>query len=108
MEFVETRVFSSRVAELSLEAQVRKLQSELLQNPEAGAVDPETGGLRKIRMADPARGLGRRAGARVHYLFLRHRETIYFLYVYRKHEFAKLTPGQKRQLRAVVEAIKNE
>ena len=108
MEFIETRVFSSRVAELRLEAQLRELQLELLGDPEAGSVDPQTGGLRKVRMADPSRGLGKRGGARVHYLWLRHRDRIYFLYVYRKHESVTLTPDQKRQLRMVVEAIKRE
>ena len=74
LEFVETKVFTKRVAALGLEDQLRELQLELLANPEAGATDPGTGGLRKVRMADPTRGKGKRGGARVHYLLLRHKE----------------------------------
>lgn len=47
------------------------LQLELIENPAAGDVEPGTGGLRKIRLAAPARGKGKRGGARVHYLWLR-------------------------------------
>ena len=86
MQFVETTVFTKRVADLGLEEQVRGLQLELLRNPEAGVVDPGTGGLRKVRMADPGRGKGKRGGARVHYLLLQHRDRIYFLFVYGKDE----------------------
>jgi hypothetical protein len=108
MEFIETTVFTRRVAELGLEGQLRQLQLELLGNPEAGALDPGTGGLRKVRLADPGRGKGKRGGARVHYLLVRHHERIYFLYVFGKDEAATLTPGQKKQLRAVVERMKRE
>ena len=54
--FVETAIFTKRVLALGLEESLKDLQSELLANPEAGDVEPGTGGLRKIRMGDPARG----------------------------------------------------
>ena len=44
------------------------LQRELMNDPESGAVMPGCGGLRKIRIADPGRGKGKRGGARVIYL----------------------------------------
>ena len=108
LEFVETRIFTRRVAELGLESQVRDLQLELVANPGAGAVDAGTGGLRKVRVPDAGRGKGKRGGARVHYLLLSHRERIYLVYVYGKGEADVLTPDQKKQLRGVVEAIKRE
>src|SRR5712692_10392584 len=91
---------------LGLEDALRGLQLELLENPTAGDLDPGTGGLRKVRMADPTRGKGKRGGARVHYLWLPHRDVIYLLFACSKDEDATLSEQQKKALRAVVEGIK--
>ena len=47
MVFVETSIFTKRIMRLGLEAALRGLQLELLENPTAGDLDPSTGGLRK-------------------------------------------------------------
>jgi hypothetical protein len=106
--FVETAAFSKRVAKLGLEAELRELQAELLSNPEAGATDGGTGGLRKIRMPDSTRQKGKRSGARVHYLHLAARSVLYLVFVYSKDEQATLSSGQKKALRGVAEVIKAE
>lgn len=49
LTFVETTVLTKRVTGLGLEESLRDLQQELLANPEAGDLEPGTGGLRKIR-----------------------------------------------------------
>jgi hypothetical protein len=108
LTFVETTLFTKRISALGLEDCLRGLQLELLDNPEAGDLEPGTGGLRKIRLADPTRGKGKRGGARVHYLWLRHKGVIYLLYVYGKNEASALSPGQKKQLRDVVTQIKRQ
>ncbi len=81
---------------------------ELLTNPTAGDLDPGTGGLRKVRLPDPTRGKGKRGGARVHYLWLAHRDVIYLMFAYAKGEHDTLSEQQKKELRTVVEAIKKE
>src|SRR5579862_2169190 len=106
LTFVETNVFTKRIAALGLEESLRGLQLELLDNPEAGDVDPGTGGLRKIRLGDPTRGKGKRGGARVHYLWLPHRSRIYLMLVYSKNEASTLTADQKKALRGIVTQIK--
>ena len=106
--FVETSVFTKRIARLGLEDALRGLQLSLLENPTAGDLDPGTGGLRKVRITDPTRGKGKRGGARVHYLWLPHRERIYLLFAYSKDEDDTLSQQQKKVLRAVVEGIKKE
>lgn len=106
LTFVETTVFTNRISFLGLEGSLRGLQLELLENPEAGDIEPATAGLRKIRLGDPTRGKGKRGGARVHYLWLPHRGLIYLMYIYGKHEASSLTPKQKKQLRDVVGQIK--
>jgi hypothetical protein len=106
--FVETSAFTRRVIALGLEESSRALQLQLSENPEVGATDPGTGGLRKVRIADPGRGRGKRSGARVHYLWISEPSVIYLLSVYAKDELDTLTTEKKRRLRAVVEAIKRE
>lgn len=108
LTFVETAVFTKRVTALGLEDSLQMLQLELVANPPAGDLEPGTGGLRKIRMRDPGRAQGKRGGARVHYLWLKHKNRIYLIFVYGKNEAAKLTPDQKRQLRQVAAQISDE
>jgi hypothetical protein len=108
LTFVETTVFTKRVMALGLEDSLQILQQELLADPEAGDVEPGTGGLRKIRMRDPGRGKGKRGGARLHYVWLKHKDRTYLIYVYGKHESAKLTADQKRQLRQIATQIREK
>jgi hypothetical protein len=106
LTFVETSAFTKRISALGLEDSLHLLQLELLANPEAGDLEPGTGGLRKVRLGDPTRGKGKRGGARAHYLWLRHKGRIYLLFVYAKNESTTLTQQQKRQLREIATAIK--
>jgi hypothetical protein len=106
--FVETAAFTRRVQAHRLDGALRQLQVELSANPMAGATDAGTGGLRKVRMPDPSRGEGKRGGARVHYLYLAEHAVIYLLFVYGKDEQSTLTAQQKRALKGVVDAIKDE
>ncbi len=108
LTFVETEVFTRHVLRLGLEGELRQLQVELASNPEAGDVEPGTGGLRKVRIPDPRRGKGKRGGARVHYLWLQHRCVISLVFVYTKDEAEALTGEQRKVLRSVVERIKRE
>lgn len=106
--FVEITGFTRRVVELGLEDDLRTLRTRLRANPRAGAVEPGTGGLRKIRMADAARGKGTRGGVRVHCLFVPDRETLYLVSLYPKDEQATLTPDQKRVLSRLARIITTE
>lgn len=106
LTFIETNVFTKRLAALGLEESLRGLQLELLENPEAGDLEPGTAGLRKLRLGDPTRGKGKRGGARVHYLWLPHRSLIYLMLIYSKNEASTLTADQKKKLREIVAQIK--
>jgi hypothetical protein len=103
MRFVETSVFTKRLVRIADDDTYRKFQVELAANPEKGPVIQGSGGLRKARIA--ARGKGKRGGARVIYLHLESVQVIYLLYVYDKGEADDLTAEDKRELRAVAEAI---
>ena len=67
--FIETRLFTRLVQEYFSDEEYRRLQPELVKNPEAGPVIPGSGGVRKLRWA--ARGRGKRGGYRVVYFVRR-------------------------------------
>ena len=105
--FVETKHFTRRISDEGWEDDLRELQQELLSNPEKGPVERGTGGLRKVRMRLRGRGKGKSSGARVHYLYVSHREVIYMLFAYPKGEQAVLTDEQRKMLRPLVDAFKH-
>ena len=82
--FIETQLFSRLVQEYLTDEDYRRLQDELIQNPEAGSVIRGSGGVRKIRCA--SEGCGKRGGYRAIY-FVRHpKGIIWMLTIYPKSE----------------------
>jgi mRNA-degrading endonuclease RelE of RelBE toxin-antitoxin system len=65
MELIETAVFSKQVHEAWSDEEYRAFQLHLILAPNAGALIPGSGGLRKIRWR--MAGRGKRGGARVIY-----------------------------------------
>jgi len=68
ISFVETKLFTRLVQEYLSDDDYAKLQQALLADPEAGAIIPGSGGVRKLRWG--IAGRGQRGGIRVIY-FLR-------------------------------------
>ncbi len=101
MVIVETRAFTGRIRALVSDEEYRRLQLSLAQRPEAGPAIPGTGGLRKIRWS--GQGRGKRGGIRVIYFWHVQSATLLMLFAFRKNERADLTPGQKAELRKIVE-----
>ena len=75
----------------------------LANHPDAGEVIPGTGGIRKVRW--PARGQGKRGGARVIYYFRDLNMPVYLLAAYAKGEKINLTAGEKKAMRKAVDLI---
>jgi mRNA-degrading endonuclease RelE of RelBE toxin-antitoxin system len=82
----------------------KELQQALMQNPEAGAVMPGTGGFRKLRWSDSRRSKGKRGGLRVIYYWLGNQGQIWMFAIYDKDEATDLSPDEKRLLKAAIEA----
>lgn len=80
--------------------------NELLNNPSANAVIPHLEGARKIRIA--LDGRGKSGGARVIYVDIVVKETIYLLLAYPKNQQKNLTPEQERILSALIRQLKEE
>ena len=104
--FIETQLFTDLVTKYIDDEALRKLQSDLMGNPEKGDLVPGTGGLRKVRMAFG--GKGKRGGARIIYLYLKDAAIIYLLLMYRKSKTENLSASQTKRLRELAKQITRE
>ncbi|MGB9028569.1 MAG: hypothetical protein WCC27_00505 [Acidobacteriaceae bacterium] len=104
MEIIEAPAFTRYLHDYLNDEQYRALQTEPASHPEAGDVMPGTGGFRKIRCADPARGKGRRGGLRVIYYYFEVDQQIWMMTIYGKNEAADLSAGEKRALKTAIES----
>ena len=96
--------YARRAERLLSEAERTALHTFLAEHPDAGDIVAGTGGVRKLRWRMPGRG--RRGGARVLQLYLRHRDTVWLLDIYSKRAKADLSPDDVKAVRRVVGAIK--
>lgn len=101
------RSFPKQVRELGGEI-LAKLQADLVQNPERGAIVKGTHGVRKARIADPASSRGKSGSYRYLYLYLEHAGRIHLLYLFSKGEQADLSPEQKQIIGALSQKIRKE
>lgn len=99
LTFVETPLFSRLLCKYLDDEGYRRLQLTLLAQPEKGDLIPETGGFRKLRFQDQARGKGKRSGFRVIYYVLNDEAQLWLFTIFRKDEVIDLTPGEKRILK---------
>lgn len=105
MEFIETPAFTRNLPAYMTDEEYRLFQRFLMENPDAGDVIPDTGGIRKVRWADPRRGKGKRGGLRVIYFHLVAASHLWLLTLYDKDEAADLTPKQKKAFHRLVQEI---
>lgn len=107
--FIEVPMFTKKWQMLGLsDADLKALEEELLNDPKAGDAIKGTGGIRKIRIPMESKGKGKRGGARVIYVDIELKETIYFINVYTKDEKDDLTEEEKKAFKAVVKILKEE
>lgn len=97
--FVETPAFIRHRSDYLDDEGLRALQNASLENPEAGDVIEGTGGLRKVRHADPRRGKGKRGGLRVIYYWWDSRRQIWLFTLYDKDELEDLSAKEKKALK---------
>ena len=100
--FVELPPFERTRKDYIDEESYRQLQLELMDKPIAGAVIEGTGGLRKLRQADPSRGKGKRGGLRVIYFWWSGGDQFWLFTVYDKDQADDLTPGQRKVLKKLL------
>jgi hypothetical protein len=106
--FVETKWFTERVRETLSDEVYAAFQRSLAEKPDLGRVIPGSGGLRKIRLAELAKGMGKRGGIRVIYLDIPEAERVFLLDIYEKGQKEDLSPAEKKVLKEIATGIKAE
>jgi hypothetical protein len=107
--FYEAPVFTARLERFAGAGALSVLyaiQEDLLADPLRWPVVKGAGGARKGRVADPASDRGKSGSYRYLYLYLEHRGQIYLLFLFAKTAQADLSAEQKKEVAAMVEAIK--
>jgi hypothetical protein len=100
----ETKAFSDDIDAMLSPAERDTVIVNIASEPDADDLIPDSGGLRKRRVA--LSGRGKRGGARVITLYLGERFPVYAVFIYAKNERSDLSPRQKRSLMRIVSDIK--
>jgi hypothetical protein len=101
--FIELSSFSAKRSDYLTDDEFRKFQDVLMKSPKAGNVIAGTGGLRKIRIADPRRGKGKRGGLRTIYYWQDGEATFWLFMIYDKDEMEDLSKDEKKELKKLLE-----
>ena len=99
--FIETRLFSRLVQEYLSDEEYLKLQTALMENPEAGDVIPGSGGVRKLGWRAPGRG--KRGGHRIIYFVKAAPGIIWMLTMYPKNITDNIPAHILKQIREEIE-----
>ena len=102
--FVELPAFGRHRKDYLGDDEFRQLQNLLMAAPEAGDLIPDTGGLRKLRFADPRRGKGKRGRLRVIYYWWDAGSQFWLFTLYAKGEVSDLTARERKELKALIKA----
>ena len=94
--------FQKTAAGLLSESEILELEVWLSAQPDAGDVIPGARGLRKLRC--PAKGRGKRGGARVIYYHVHTQHLVLLILTYAKNEQEDLTSKQLKLLTTLIKA----
>ena len=104
MKIVRTGRYTKDLTRLgATDAEVAALEAQIAGNPQAGAVIPGLGGIRKLRFGYGGRG--KRGGGRAIYFLMLADDVAVMLFAYGKSTQEDLTQEQKRGALATVKEI---
>ena len=102
--FIQTNEFSRNWEELGFDDEdLRKLELEIMKNPQIGPVIRGTGKLRKMRFSFPDRG--KSGSVRVCYVDFVIQEAIYLVTVYSKKEKDNLTQTERNNIKKMIQLL---
>jgi hypothetical protein len=99
--FIETKLFSRLLGDYLTDDQYALLQGALIEAPERGALVPGSGGVRKLRWAQPGRG--KRGGVRVIYYARAREGIIWMLTIYAKNEEENIPAHVLRKIKEEID-----
>lgn len=106
MRFIETPFFIKQINKFGSTEILNAIKKELAEYPERGDVIQGTKGARKGRIANPAKGKGKRGGFRYIYAFFIHADSIVLLHFYSKGKKDDLTQDEKTMLSEIIVEIR--
>ena len=99
--FIQTNEFSKNWEELGFDDEdLRKLELEIMKNPQIGPIVRGTGKLRKMRFSFPDRG--KSGSVRVCYVDFVIQEAIYLVTVYSKKQKDNLTQAERNNIKKMI------
>lgn len=101
VSFIETRLFSRLLGDYLTDDEYASLQSALIENPERGSLVRGSGGVRKLRWAQPGRG--KRGGVRVVYYARLRDGIIWMLTIYAKNEEESIPSHVLRKIKEEID-----
>lgn len=102
LSFIETKLFSQLREDYLTDDDYANLQEALIERPERGALIPGSGGVRKVRWAQPGRG--KRGGIRVVYYAKVRDGVIFMLTIYAKNEDETIPAHILRKIKEELDA----
>lgn len=104
--FIQTFEFTKNWKHLGLnDDDLRRLELEILQNPQVGAIIQGTGKLRKMRFGIQKRG--KRGSTRVCYVDFFVHQTIYLITVYSKNEKENLSQLERNEIKKMIKILED-
>lgn len=100
-ENIETPIFTKRLRSILNNEKYRLLQNTLIIKPDSGKIIRGSGGLRKMRWSGSGRG--KRGGSRIIYYWVKEKEIILMLFIYKKRDADDLSTDQLKLLKLTVE-----
>jgi hypothetical protein len=97
ISFIETKLFTHLVQDYLSDDEYAALQQALLADPEAGAIIPGSGGVRKLRWG--VAGRGKRGGIRVIYFLRTRHGQIWMLTLYAKNVAENISANVLKQIK---------
>lgn len=99
--FIESTLFSRLVGEYLTDDEYAQVQRTLIEVPESGSLVPGSGGVRKLRWAQPGRG--KRGGIRVIYYAKTRAGIIWMLTIYAKNEEENIPAHVLRKIKEEID-----
>ena len=107
MRIVQTTRYLRDLKRLGASAsEIGRLEQTIANNPEAGAVIPGLGGVRKLRFA--LGGKGKRGGGRAIYFLMVSEDVAVMLFAYAKSDKEDMTPAEKKVALALMKEITDD